>query len=45
MGVSIDKENVPNVPCGVESLLMFIRFGSGGWMVPNVPCGVESLVG
>ncbi len=33
--------NVPNVPCGVERLILFTgMMDSVG--VPNVPCGVES---
>ena len=34
---------VPNVPCGVESLVagLLMDFLSS---VPNVPCGVESLL-
>ena len=32
---------VPNVPCGVESLLKLSLFPSF-YYVPNVPCGVES---
>ncbi len=41
--VSSLRESVPNVPCGVESLLwdFFVCFII---RVPNVPCGVESAI-
>ena len=36
-------EDVPNVPCGVESSSMvFVSFAT--LPVPNVPCGVERSV-
>ena len=35
------KPQVPNVPCGVESLLLSHNHMSKSF-VPNVPCGVES---
>ncbi len=39
-----EKLQVPNVPCGVESSLIFYRLVFLiNTCVPNVPCGVESL--
>ena len=34
---------VPNVPCGVESLVDYARVFDR-LLVPNVPCGVERTV-
>ncbi len=34
--------NVPNAPCGVESIFFNLSKPSGA-VVPNAPCGVESL--
>ncbi len=41
----ISTQRVPNVPCGVESLMLDMwAMGSLYLRVPNVPCGVESLM-
>ncbi len=37
-------EEVPNVPCGVESAQYHIVVEKGDDAVPNVPCGVERFL-
>ena len=41
LAVKLLLVGVPNVPCGVESLLSPLR-DLAVPLVPNVPCGVES---